>query len=111
MDQPLDQLPGEGARRRIMQQQMRKDCEECGDQAYYKLTFLLPNSRSNPASSAFLHDDCSWCEDACKFVCLQHVTSTEMQGYIHCSTIPASARFAKLFLYWQTTSDADNSTD
>jgi len=44
-------------------------CENCGEEATRKLTFLLHGARSNPHSTAYRHYDCSRCEDAAVFVC------------------------------------------
>jgi hypothetical protein len=101
MDTTLDDLPGEGETQTVTRKRLRRECEECGELAHYKHTFLFPNARSNPASKAYGRDDCSWCEDATKFVCREHLKSTHMDGYTWCSTFPASERFAHLFLYWE----------
>jgi hypothetical protein len=104
MDTTLETLPGEGEIKTITKVRMRRPCEECGELAHYKHTFLLKGARSNPASKAYRRDDCSWCEDECQFVCQKHQASyrtSTLDGYEWCATFPASERFAHLFLYWK----------
>ena len=101
MDTTLEKLPGEGEIKTTTKIQLRRECEECGEPAHYKHTFLLPGARGNRASSAYGKDDCSWCEDASLFVCEEHKNFRKIDGYEWCSTFPASARFAHMFLYWE----------
>ncbi len=83
-------------------------CEECENTATKKITFLYPNARRNPASSAYGRDDCSWCQDEEKFVCLAH----EKNKYQYerdldmgwCSTFDKE-RFEHMFLYWDKISE------
>lgn len=49
-----------------------RECEECGNPARFKLTFLYQNARSNPASRGYRKDDVSWCQDAERFACGKH---------------------------------------
>lgn len=100
MDETLDILPGEGDVEMIKVTKIRKTCEECGEPAHYRHTFLLPNARRNSSSSAYGRDDCSYCMDAEKFVCREHNTDRfrHIDNYEWCSTFRASARFAHLFL-------------
>ena len=103
MDDTLDTLPNEGKRTTVTKTTVmcRHECEICGEAAHYKHTYLLEgNPRRNPASRAYGRDDCSWCEDTCKYVCKEHLKDrTPPDGYEFCSTFPASSRFAHLFLY------------
>jgi hypothetical protein len=101
MDATLDELPGEGEVQTITRVRVRHECEECGEPAHYKQTFLLPNYRSNPSSRAYGRDDCTWCEDASKYLCPAHLNRNSLEGYAQGSTFPASAQFAHLFLYWK----------
>ena len=92
MDKTFDILPGEGEVEVIKRVRKRQTCENCGEVAHYKFTFLLPNARSNPASKAFGRDDCSWCEDAHQFSCSDQKCQNEMdhlEGYGQCSRFPA----------------------
>jgi len=66
-----------------------RECEECGEPAVYKTTFLLPNCRANPASSAYRRDDCTYCSDREMFVCEEH-QYIGIAGLEHCSIIPLS---------------------
>ena len=92
----------------IQKECKRKECEECGELAELKHTFLYPNARNNPSSKAYRHDDCSWCEDDAVFLCkecnnkksrYQYAKDKEM-GW--CSTFDYQ-RMPQLFLYWQET--------
>lgn len=106
----LDVLPGEGETKMIRQVQTRQTCEECGEPAYHRLTFLLVGARSNPASSAYGRDDCTWCSDHEMFSCREHETKirrdTERERtYTWCSSFPATDGFKHMFLYWKTTKE------
>ena len=78
-------------------------CEECGEPAVYKHTYLLEGARRNSASSAYGKDDCSWCEDECRFACEEHkdeVRRDNPRGMSWCSTYPRK-NFEHMFLYWE----------
>ena len=81
----------------------RRECEVCGELATWRHTFLLENCRSNPASSAYGRDDCSWCSDAEAFACDEHkdavVRDSCPLGMGWCATFPYS-NFKGMFLYW-----------
>ncbi len=96
-DKTLDVLPGEGDVKSMIRTRIR--CEECGEPAHYRHTYLLPNARSNPASSAYRRDDCSWCEDHAVFTC-RTCQRPQVDGYKWCSTFRANARYAHMFLEW-----------
>ncbi len=98
----LEALPGEGEIKIVEKRRLRNECDVCGEPAHFKHTFLFENARGNPASSAYRHDDCSWCEDAHRYVCKEHHKDKDAPpGTSWCSTFPASERFAHLFLYWE----------
>jgi len=104
MDATLDQLPEEGQTETVTRTRRRRECEVCGEPAHYKLTFLLEGDRNNRASSAYGRDDCTYCEDAIRFVCAIHEadrTLKQWEGYGWCSTFPCSERFKHMFLYWE----------
>jgi hypothetical protein len=93
----MEILPGEGESKMVTK--TRVTCAECGDSAHFRHTYLLPNGRNNPASSAYRRDDCSWCSDEETFTCRTCKRPT-IDGYSWCSTFPANDRFAHLFLKW-----------
>lgn len=96
----LDVLPGEGDVMVYEVRKVRHQCEECGELAHYKHTFLRDNARHNPMSEAYGRDDCSWCEDACRYVCREHKdVRTAPEGMRWCSTFAAIGRFAHMFIY------------
>ena len=96
----LDTLPGEGEVETTTQRRVRRSCDLCGEPAHKKVTYLLPNYRSNPASAAYGRDDCSWCEDAAVFVCRTCRPEAPVGFPNECSTFPATERFAHMFLIW-----------
>jgi len=94
-------LPGEGERR--VQIRRRRDCDWCGEPATKRVTFLLKNARGNPASSAYRHDDCSWCSDAEAFSCDECQREAERKapdGMSWCATFSAAERYPHMLLYW-----------
>ncbi len=76
----------------------RRQCEECGAEATLKHTFLLPNPRNNPASSAYGRDDCTWCSDNQMFLC-DDCKRPEIDGYEWCATFNAD-KMPTLFKQW-----------
>ena len=79
-----------------------RTCDFCGEPATWKLTFLYPNSRTNPKSKAYGKDDCSWCEDDSRFVCNVHEKDryriADELRMNWCSAYPRQ-NFKHLFLY------------
>ena len=102
MDETLEKLPGEDEIKTIIKKHIRQECDICGEVAHYKHTYLLPNARRNPASRAYGRDDCSWSEDACRFVCKEHKDdmTPPREDLSWCSTFPANKGFAHMFLEW-----------
>ena len=88
---------GDIVRRRVT----RRECCVCGEPATRKHTFLLPNARRNPASSAYRKDDCSWCEDGCEYTCGKH-TERDAEKLVPemkwCTTFQYEG-FPHMFLY------------
>jgi hypothetical protein len=106
MTETLDILPGEGDVETIIRKRVRKDCEYCDEPAHYKCSYLLPNCRSNPASKAYRHDDCSYCSDYDLYLCKKCYSKyngwhPSLDGYEPCSLFPANEHFAHMFLTWQ----------
>jgi hypothetical protein len=98
----LDTLPEQGKREVIVKIKERRCCDECGEDAHYKHTWLLKGTRSNPASKAYGRDDCSWCEDDCSYACRECTKKMRPpEGYVDCSIFPANERFAHMFLCWR----------
>lgn len=80
-----------------------QECDQCGERATKKLTFLYDSARRNPASSAYGKDDCSWCSDYETFSCNEHADQTRQtppDGMGWCSTFDRIERFERMFLYW-----------
>ncbi len=91
--------------RTIKQTLKRRECDMCiGKPATHQLTFLLPNARSNPASSAYGRDDCSWCSDEKLFACDECEKDkwniAEKIGMKWCSDF-SYKNFKHLFEYWE----------
>jgi hypothetical protein len=64
-------LKGEQERKVIVRVRSRVECENCGEPAIYRYTFLLTNYRNNPKSKAYGRDDCSWSSDTDVFTCAE----------------------------------------
>jgi hypothetical protein len=102
MYKTMEVLPGQNEIQIIKRKRVRQECEECGEDAHYKHTWLLKGTRSNPNSKAYGRDDCSWCEDECTFSCPECKNKIRPpEGYVDCSVFPASEQFAHMFLYWK----------
>lgn len=104
----VEKLPGEGDVRIRKEIRRRHECEECGEPATRKHTFLYDNARSNPASKGFGRDDISWCADASSFSCDEHerkLQNDPPNGMRWCSTF-YGPRFAHLLLFWDEVQDA-----
>jgi len=84
----------------------RQECEECGELATVKHTFLYSNARTNPASKAYRHDDCSWCADDVIYLCEECNKNKSRYNYEKekemewCSTFNY-VRMPHLFLFWE----------
>jgi hypothetical protein len=102
MTETLDVLPGEGDVIVVRKERRRHECGNCGEPAHYKHSYLLPYARSNQASSAYGHDDCSWCSDHNEFTC-KECKRPQVVGYSWCATFHAIEQFAHMFLYWKET--------
>lgn len=109
----LDTLPGEGVstttRVALTRTCVRAGCDICGEPAHFRFTYLFgPNPRTNPASSAYHRDDCSFCEDAHAFGCREHQNAYRQlapENMEWCSTFPATERWKHLFLSMVETED------
>lgn len=84
-------LKGEDAVQYIKRTMRRRECDVCGKPADFRISYLLENARRNPASSAYGHDDCSYCSDAERFVCKDHPSKfPQPEGHSWCSTFTLS---------------------
>ena len=95
-------LPGEGEKKIVERTRVREECEQCGELATKKHTYLLHNARCNPGSSGYGKDDISWCSDHEAFTC-DSCRKPRFEGYECCSTFsvsPENTRFAHMFLRW-----------
>lgn len=103
----IEKLPGEGETQIICRTRVRKECENCGEPATYRNTYLndgATGARRNPASSAYGRDNCSWCSDHDQFLCGDcHQNRHNIgvpDGFRWCSTFECVPRFAHMFLEW-----------
>lgn len=105
-------MPQIGDTKTIIKEYVRCECENCGEPAEFKRTYLAPNARSNPASSAYGRDDCSWCSDHDELLCAKcnaaRVEVAVPDGYGWCSTFQNSPRFQHMFHRW---AERDVTTD
>lgn len=96
-------LKGEGETKIVERARVRRECEECGEPATKRHTYLLPDARRNPASSGYGGDDISWCSDHEAFTC-DSCPEPRPDGYRWCSTFsvsPENMRFSHMFLRWE----------
>ena len=99
----LEPLKGEGERKTMIR--VRRECEECGELATVKYSYLLPRARGNPASSAYRRDDCSWCSDLDVFLCFacdERQWHPHRDGYEPCSRFYDARKYPHIFLEWRT---------
>ena len=76
-----------------------RECDECGIPARFRVSFLLDNYRSNPASSGYRRNDCSWCSDYEMFACKNHKHTVEPpHGYGSAGYFPLK-RFKHMGFY------------
>jgi len=95
-------LKGEGEIEIITRIRKRHKCDSCGLPATHKLTFLLLNARSNPASAGFRGNDISWCSDRERFACDDCKDKTRRnppRGHDWCGSYPLD-KFPHMGLYW-----------
>lgn len=84
-----------------------RSCDVCGEDATQRHTFLLPNARTNAASSGYGKDDISWCSDGDGYTCADHSErDLEMPGMRWCSTY-LRERFGHMFVETHDTDVTD----
>lgn len=98
-------LKDEGETKVVIRTLTRVGCENCGEPADQQHTYVLPNARRNPKSSAYGRDDISWCSDHEIFTCEacraeNNGREPPAAGYEWCSTFK-SDQFAHMFLKWR----------
>ncbi len=80
----------------------RQECQVCGEPATRRVSYLLERARSNPDSSAYCKDDCSWCSDADAYACEKHTREVERdapEGMEWCSTFDG-AKMPHMLYKW-----------
>lgn len=103
-----DKLPGEGETKLIERKRVRRECENCGEPAFYLNTYLNDGgvgARRNPASSAYGRDDCTFSSDHDQYLCGDcHATVPDVgvpEGFGWCATFECCERYAHKFLTWE----------
>jgi len=97
-------LPRVGDTKVIISVRVRRECDNCGEPATKRFSFCYVNGRSNPASSMYHRDDCTFCSDSESFSCdacereVRRATCPE--GMAWGSTFTAGASNGHLFLCW-----------
>lgn len=94
---------GDGTKRITTAVYTRHECFECGEPATKRITYLLPNARSNLRSAAYGKDDISWCSDDNEFTCDEHEKKSDGGTMEYCATFTYSERFEHMFHYWRDT--------
>jgi len=104
-----------GITRTIKQSLNRKRCEfgdydfgegyiDCEKPATHRLTYLRPNARGDPQSTAFHRDDSSRCSDQDVFVCDEHkeykYKIEKELGLVWCASF-GYERFKNMFEWWE----------
>ena len=102
-----EMLEGEGETKTFIKTRVRQECENCGEPATQKHTYLNDGptgARNNPASSAYGRDDCTWCSDYDLYLCddCKRISyEVNIPRYYHwCSTFKIE-RMPHLFLCWE----------
>lgn len=113
MSDTIELLKGEGDTVIIRRVRTRQACENCSEPATIKLCFLYESYRSNPNSSGYRRDDCTWCSDLDVFVC----DSAECRRALNNPNTYSHERFSRdttefnvknsphMFLYWKETKE------
>lgn len=101
-----------GDTRTITQEYRIRPCEVCGENATHRLTYLLPNARTNPASRGYGRDELTWCADAERIVCATHAEnprSSAPAGTEWCAEFNGALR-PHMIGEWTTTSTEEART-
>jgi len=102
-----------GTRRVIEQVYLRYECENCGEPATSRHTYLMPGARTNPQSAAYGRDDVSWCSDHEVLTCdkctkADHEESVPY-GYRWCASF-SGERFLHMLHFWSEVRRTDAKT-
>ena len=106
MSEPATRKPGgEGETKIIIKRRVRIECQNCGDPATQRHTYLLENYRRNPKSAAYGKDDCTWCSDHDEFTC-DHCNPPVIAGYAGGGSPGGTFQYgmqqlAHMFLQWR----------
>lgn len=83
----------------------RRGCDNCGEPATKCIWFCYVNGRSNPASSMYGRDDCTYCRDAEAFACDQCERQVERgtcpDGMKWGATVTVGPGREHYFLHWR----------
>lgn len=99
-------LKGEGDVKVSIETRVRRECDNCGEAATKKHNYCFVNGRSNPASSMYRRNDCSYCSDASAFSC--DACNEEVRraccpdGMNWASTFSITPAFESMFLHWES---------
>lgn len=95
---------GEGEVKVIIQTRVRRECDNCGNPATKRFSYCYLNGRSNPASSMYKQDDCTWCSDAEAFSCDECKSQVERvccpDGMSWGGTFSVGGNCEHMFLRW-----------
>lgn len=97
----VEKYPNEGKVTVKVMKTVRRECEFCGNAACYRHGFLLERFRSNPASSAYGRDDCTWCEDDKTYTCANIDCVQQAKppdGYVGGTRFSAVEQYGHMFL-------------
>lgn len=99
-------IEGEGNLRVRIETRVRRGCDNCEEAATKKHNYCFVNGRSNPASSMYRKDDCSYCSDAEAFACdacneeVKRVCCPD--GMSWASTFSLRPGYEHFFLHWES---------
>lgn len=97
-------IRGEGEIKLVVKKRVRRDCDNCGEPATKEINYCYVNGRSNPASSMYRRDDCSYCSDANAYSCDECERDVERvccpEGMKWASTFTCNDRHTHRLLYW-----------
>ena len=97
-------LKGEGETKTVVSTRRRRCCDNCGEAATKRFSYCYVNGRSNPASSMYRRDDCTWCSDAEAYACNDCEKEVKRvccpDGMDWGGTVTAGGNLDHMFLHW-----------